>query len=171
VVSLHLYDTARRELREFHPQCAGRASLYVCGATVQGVPHVGHVRSSLDFDVLRRWLEHSGYRTTLVRNVTDIDDKILTKAEAAGEPWWQWAATHEREFAAAYDVLGCLPPSVEPRATGHVTEMVELIERLIARGHAYAGPPDPEHGRLGRQHHHRLGASARVLGSAASSPH
>jgi cysteinyl-tRNA synthetase len=137
-VSLHLYDTARRELREFHPQCAGTASMYVCGATVQGVPHVGHVRSGLDFDVLRRWLAHSGYDVRLVRNVTDIDDKILNKAEAAGRPWWEWAATHERAFAAAYDALGCLPPSVEPRATGHITEMVELIERLVESGHAYA---------------------------------
>src|SRR4051794_10724505 len=90
-VSLHLYDTARRELREFHPKHAGTASMYVCGATVQGVPHVGHVRSGLDFDVLRRWLAHSGYDVLLVRNVTDIDDKILNKAEAAGRPWWEWA--------------------------------------------------------------------------------
>jgi cysteinyl-tRNA synthetase len=137
VVSLHLYDTAARALREFHPQHEGRASLYVCGATVQGVPHVGHVRSSVDFDVLRRWLAHGGLDVTLVRNVTDIDDKILSKAAEAGRPWWEWAATHEREFTAAFDALGCLPPSVEPRATGHVTEMVELISRLIDAGHAY----------------------------------
>ena len=137
-MSLHLYDTARRAPREFHPQCAGTASMYVCGATVQGVPHIGHVRSGVNFDVLRRWLLRSGLDVTLVRNVTDIDDKILAKAAEAGRPWWQWAATHERAFAAAYDALGCLPPSAEPRATGHVTEMVELIERLIASGHAYA---------------------------------
>jgi cysteinyl-tRNA synthetase len=136
-VSLHLYDTAQRALREFHPQCAGTASMYVCGATVQDVPHVGHMRVAVAFDVLRRWLEHSGYDVHLVRNVTDIDDKILRKADEAGRPWWEWAATHERAFAAAYDALGCLPASVEPRATGHITEMVELIERLIAAGHAY----------------------------------
>ena len=137
MVSLHLYDTAARALREFRPQHEGRASLYVCGATVQGVPHVGHVRSSVDFDVLRRWLAHGGLDVALVRNVTDIDDKILTKAAEAGRPWWEWAATHEREFTAAFDALGCLPPSVEPRATGHITEMVELISRLIDAGHAY----------------------------------
>jgi len=136
-VSLHLYDTAARALREFRPLRPGTASMYVCGATVQGVPHVGHVRSGLDFDVLSRWLAHTGHEVLLVRNVTDIDDKILTKAAAAGEPWWAWAATHERAFTAAFDALGCLPPSVEPRATGHVTEMVELIERLLAAGHAY----------------------------------
>ncbi len=137
MVSLYLYDTAARALREFRPQYEGRASLYVCGATVQGVPHVGHVRSSVDFDVLRRWLAHGGLDVALVRNVTDIDDKILTKAAEAGRPWWEWAATHEREFTAAFDALGCLPPSVEPRATGHITEMVELISRLIDAGHAY----------------------------------
>src|SRR2546423_11324871 len=100
--------------------------MYVCGATVQGNPHIGHIRRGLNYDVLRRWLERTGLDVTLVRNVTDIDDKILTKAAAAGRPWWEWAATHERAFAAAYQVLGCLPPSYEPRATGHVPQMVEL---------------------------------------------
>src|SRR4051795_2387299 len=89
--------------REFVPLRAWAASIYVCGATVQGLPHIGHVRSSLNYDVLRRWLTHGGLDVTLVRNVTDIDDKILTKAAAAGRPWWEWAATHERAFAAAYD--------------------------------------------------------------------
>lgn len=116
--------------------------MYVCGATVQGMPHIGHVRSSLNYDVLRRWLTRSGYDVTFVRNVTDIDDKILRKAREAGRPWWEWAATHERAFSAAYDALGCLPASIEPRATGHVTQMVELIERLIAGGHAYAAGGD-----------------------------
>ena len=137
-MSLHLYDTATRAAREFRPLRPGTASMYVCGATVQGVPHVGHVRSTLNFDVLRRWLVHTGHDVLFVRNVTDIDDKILTKADAAGEPWWAWAATHERAFTAAFDALGCLPPSVEPRATGHVTEMIDLIGRLIDSGHAYA---------------------------------
>src|SRR4051794_9447837 len=133
--------------------------MYVCGATVQGVPHVGHVRSGLDFDVLRRWLAHTGNDVLLVRNVTDIDDKILRKAAEAGRPWWEWAATHERAFEAAYRALGCLPASVEPRATGHITQMVELIERLIDRGHAYASGGDvyfavrtqPDYGTLSRQ--------------------
>jgi len=105
---------------------------------VCGVSHSGHVRSGLDFDVLRRWLARTGHQVTLVRNVTDIDDKILGRAAAAGRPWWEWAATHERAFRHAYDVLGCLPPSVEPRATGHITEMVELMARLVGSGHAYA---------------------------------
>src|SRR5688572_2067788 len=137
-VTLHLFDTATRSQREFVPLRAGAASIYVCGATVQGIPHIGHVRSSLNYDVLRRWLTYSGLDVTFVRNVTDIEDKILTKAAAARRPWWEWAATHEREFLAAYDALGCLPSSIEPRATGHVTQMVELMERLIGSGNAYA---------------------------------
>ena len=138
-VTLHLFDTATRSQREFVPLRAGAASIYVCGATVQGIPHIGHVRSSLNYDVLRRWLTYGGLDVTFVRNVTDIEDKILTKAAAARRPWWEWAATHEREFLAAYDALGCLPSSIEPRATGHVTQMVELMERLIGSGNAYAG--------------------------------
>ncbi|MGH3684961.1 MAG: cysteine--tRNA ligase [Pseudonocardiaceae bacterium] len=141
-MNLHLYDTATRSLREFVPLRPRTASIYVCGATVQGVPHIGHVRSALNYDVLRRWLMASGHDVLLVRNVTDIDDKILTKAADAGRPWWEWAATHERAFEDAYTALGCLPPSVLPRATGHVSQMVELMARLIDRGHAYAAGGD-----------------------------
>jgi cysteinyl-tRNA synthetase len=129
-------------LREFHPVRSGTASIYVCGATVQGVPHIGHVRSGLNFDVLRRWLARDYADVLLVRNVTDIDDKILTKAAAAGRPWWEWAATHERAFEEAYLALGCLPPSIAPRATGHVPQMIELMQRLIGSGHAYAEAGD-----------------------------
>lgn len=116
----------------------GHVSVYLCGATVQGVPHIGHVRSGIAFDVLRRWLAYNGTDVLFVRNVTDIDDKILRKAADAGRPWWEWAATHERAFSAAYDALGVLPPSAEPRATGFITQMVTYMERLIERDHAYA---------------------------------
>ena len=158
-MTLRLFDTATRKQREFVPLRAGAASIYVCGATVQGHPHIGHVRSGLNFDVLRRWLAHGGLDVTLVRNVTDIDDKILAKAAEAGRPWWEWAATHERAFQAAYRALGCLPPSIEPRATGHVPQMIDLMQRLIDRGHAYAAEgnvyfsvaSDPEYGALSGQ--------------------
>ncbi|MFT3716797.1 MAG: cysteine--tRNA ligase [Gordonia sp. (in: high G+C Gram-positive bacteria)] len=136
-MTLRLYDTAAREIRDFVPLRPGTASVYLCGATVQGVPHIGHVRSGIAFDVLRRWLAHGGLDVLFVRNVTDIDDKILTKAADAGRPWWEWAATHEREFTAAYDALGVLPPSAEPHATAFVTQMTEYMQRLIDRGHAY----------------------------------
>jgi len=120
----------------------GTASIYVCGATVQGLPHIGHVRGVLNYDVLRRWLLHRGLDVLMVRNVTDIDDKVLAKAKAAGRPWWEWAATHERAFEAAYDALGCLPPSIAPRATSHVPQMIELMRRLVDGGHAYASGGD-----------------------------
>ncbi|MGB2720148.1 MAG: cysteine--tRNA ligase [Rhodococcus sp. (in: high G+C Gram-positive bacteria)] len=137
-MTLHLHDTETRALREFTPLVPGHASVYLCGATVQGEPHIGHVRSGVAFDVLRRWLLAHDYDVAFVRNVTDIDDKILNKARDAGRPWWEWAATYERSFTWAYDRLGVLPPSAEPRATGHITQMVRMIERLIERGHAYA---------------------------------
>ncbi len=137
-MTLHLYDTATRTLREFTPVREGHVSVYLCGATPQAVPHIGHVRSGVAFDILRRWLLASGYDVAFVRNVTDIDDKILTKAAENGRPWWEWVATHEREFTRAYDALGVLSPSTEPRATGHVTQMIEYMHRLIASGFAYA---------------------------------
>ena len=136
-MSLHLFDTATRRARAFVPLHDGEVGIYVCGATVQAPPHIGHMRMALAFDVLVRWLRRSGYRVTLIRNVTDIDDKILARSAAAGVPWWAWAQQHEREFTAAYDALGCVPPTYEPRATGHVTDMVELMARLVERGHAY----------------------------------
>jgi len=139
---LRLHDTYTGSVRDFVPLRPGQASIYLCGATVQGLPHIGHVRSGVAFDVLRRWLLAKGFDVAFIRNVTDIDDKILTKAAEAGRPWWEWAATHERAFAAAYDALGVLPPSAEPHATGHITQIVELIERLIDTGYAYTGDGD-----------------------------
>ncbi|MGZ4507509.1 MAG: cysteine--tRNA ligase [Blastococcus sp.] len=155
-MSLRLYDSAARAVRAFTPLRAGQASVYVCGLTVQGPPHVGHVRAALAFDVLRRWLTFGGLDVTYIRNVTDIDDKILAKAAAHGVPWWAWAYENERACTRAYDVLGVLPPTYEPRATGHVTDMVALMARLIERGHAYAVDGDvyfdvrsfPEYGAL-----------------------
>lgn len=111
--------------------------MYVCGATVQAAPHIGHMRSAVAFDVLVRWLRRTGLKVTYIRNVTDIDDKILVKSASAGEQWWAWAALHERKFTDAYDALGNLLPTYEPRATGHMSDMVELMERLVERGHAY----------------------------------
>jgi len=137
-MSLSLYDTASRSHRPFMPMVPGKASIYICGATVQAQPHVGHVRSAVSFDVLVRWLSANGCDVTLVRNVTDIDDKILHKAVHEERPWWAVAADYERAFGHAYDILGCVRPTVEPRATGHITQMIELMERLIERGSAYA---------------------------------
>jgi len=136
-VTIALYDTSSRSLREFVPIESGKAGIYLCGATVQAPPHVGHIRSGVAFDVLRRWLIARGYDVTFIRNITDIDDKIINKAKDEGVPYWLLAMRNERAFADAYEVLGCLAPTYEPRATGHITEMVTLMQRLIAGGHAY----------------------------------
>ncbi len=134
---LNLYDTASHAVSPFRPIRPGHVGIYVCGATVQSSPHIGHIRAAVAFDIVRRWMLRLGYDVTFVRNVTDIDDKILDKAAAAGQQWWARAYYYEREFTRAYDTLGVLPPTVEPRATGHIPDMVELIERIIRNGHAY----------------------------------
>ncbi len=141
-MTLRLYDTAARAVREFVPVEAGRAGIYLCGATVQSPPHIGHLRSGVSFDILIRWLEFSGYAVTFCRNVTDIDDKVIHAAAHEGVPWWQVAQRNERAFSRAYDVVGCRPPTVEPRATGQVPEMIALMRRLIDGGHAYASDGD-----------------------------
>ena len=165
---MRLYDTSTRSVRDFTPLVPGEVSMYVCGATVQSSPHVGHIRSGVAFDVLGRWFRVQGLKVTLVRNVTDIDDKILAKEGTENRPWWAVAAHYEREFQLAYNILGCTPPTVEPRATGHITQMVELMEQLIERGHAYAVDGDvyfdvrsfPEYGALSGQRIDDLQAAA-----------
>jgi len=136
--SLNLYDTLARTTSEFVPLKKGEVGIYLCGATVQAPPHIGHVRSGVNFDILRRWLIKSGYNVTFIRNVTDIDDKILHKAVHEEMPWWAVAMKYERAFTEAYAALNVLPPTYEPRATGHVTQMIELMQLLIEKGAAYA---------------------------------
>ena len=161
-MSLQLYDTASRAVRPFVPVVPGKVSIYHCGLTVQASPHLGHIRKEVVFDVLRRWLAYRGYEVTVVANVTDIDDKILEKSAEAGVPWYAHAYRFERELHEAYAALGCEPPTYEPRATGHIPEMIELIEILLERGHAYVaadGSGDvyfdvrswPEYGALSHQ--------------------
>ena len=140
--ALRLYDSAARAVVPLAPTAApGLVTIYLCGATVQGSPHIGHMRSGIAFDVLRRWLERGGQEVRLIRNVTDIDDKILSKSAAAEPPvpWWAWAQRFEREFDAAYRALGVAAPTYEPRATGHIPEMIDLVQRLLDAGHAYIG--------------------------------
>ena len=144
---MRFYDSATSSIRDFEPVVPGEARIYYCGATVQGEPHVGHIRSALVFDQLARWMRYRGFKVTTVRNVTDIDDKILAKSvesaqstytgEHPNEQWWALAYRYEKVFARAYATLGIDPPTYEPRATGHIPEMFELIQRLIDRGHAY----------------------------------
>lgn len=134
---LHLYNTLTRDISPFKPITPGKVGIYLCGATVQAPPHIGHIRSGINFDILRRWLITSGYEVTFIRNVTDIDDKILHNAIHEEMPWWALAQKYERVFTAAYAELNLLPPTYEPRATGHITQMIELISLLIERGKAY----------------------------------
>ncbi|WP_243059016.1 cysteine--tRNA ligase [Nocardioides sp. SR21] len=161
-MTFRLYDTATRDVRDFVPLEEGKAGLYVCGLTVQSEPHVGHVRSAVNFDVLQRWLRLRGYDVTFIRNVTDIDDKIIAKADGFGRPWYSHAAAMKRELDKAYAALNVAPPTYEPLATGHIPEMLELIETLIEKGHAYPaadGSGDvyfdvrswPQYGELTRQ--------------------
>ena len=141
-MNLRLYDTATRSVRDFVPREDGRAGIYLCGVTVQSEPHIGHMRSAVNYDVLRRWLEAGGVRVRMIRNITDIDDKVLAKAMAAGVPFWQIAYANERLLERMYDELGVLAPSYEPHATAHIPEIIQLIERLIGRGHAYESGGD-----------------------------
>ena len=136
--ALNLYDTKSRVVSAFKPLKKGEVGIYLCGATVQAPPHIGHIRSGVNFDILRRWLITSGFNVTFVRNVTDIDDKILHKAVHEEIPWWQVAMKYERAFTDAYNALNVLPPTYEPRATGHITQMIELMQKLIENGSAYA---------------------------------
>ena len=159
-MTLHLHDSLTAGLQPLQPVNPGHVGIYLCGATLQGAPHVGHLRSAVAFDALIRWLRRGGLDVTYVRNVTDIDDKILTKSAEAGWPWWAWAYRFEREFTDAYRTLGVLPPTYEPRATGHIPDQIDLVRRLIDRGHAYEdGRGDvyfdvhsqPDYGSLTRQ--------------------
>jgi cysteinyl-tRNA synthetase len=181
-VNLQLYDTATRSVRDFVPREPGKVGIYLCGLTVQSPPHIGHLRSGVNYDVLRRWLAHSGLEVTFVRNITDIDDKVLAKSVEQGRPFWAIAYKNELALAAAYRSLGVLAPTYEPRATGHIPEMIELISKLIADGHAYAaedGSGDvyfdvssyPEYGALSGQRPEAMLAVEDGAGRAKRDPH
>lgn len=180
-MSIRLYDSLRRETVEFVPRVPGDVSIYVCGPTVQSAPHIGHIRSALVYDLWWRWLEHRGFGVTLVRNVTDIDDKILEKSAGSGSPWWALAHRVEREFQEAASAFGIRTPDHEPRATGDISAMVAMISSLIERGHAYVAddgcgdvyfdvPSWPAYGALTRQSPDDM-ESATDASSAKRQPH
>lgn len=144
--TLRVYNTESHTTSAFHPLTPGQVRMYVCGATVQSAPHIGHMRAAVAFDVVRRWLTRLGYDVVFVRNVTDIDDKILAKAAQANQRWWARAYHYERVFTHAYAQLGVIPPTYEPHATGEMPEMIALVKRLIERGHAYEVLDSAGHG-------------------------
>ena len=179
--AFRLYDTATQSVRPFEPVVPDRVSIYHCGLTVQSGPHLGHIRKEVVFDVLRRWLTWSGYEVTVIANITDIDDKILIKSAEAGMPWFAHAYRFERELHDAYAALGCLPPTYEPRATGHIPEMIEMIKVLIERGHAYPAPDSsgdvyfdvkswPAYGSLVPSEHRRHGTGGRLRSPRKEGP-
>jgi cysteinyl-tRNA synthetase len=136
-VSLKLFDSKTQSLKDFVPLEKGKVGIYLCGPTVQSMPHLGHLRSALVYDQLVRWLQAIGNDVTLIRNVTDIDDKVLDNAKAEDRSWWGLAFQCEQAFANAYRKINIATPTYEPRATGNIMEMIELIQVLIAKGHAY----------------------------------
>jgi len=136
-VTLKLFDSKTQSLKDFVPLEKGKVGIYLCGPTVQSMPHLGHLRSALVYDQLVRWFETIGHEVTLIRNVTDIDDKVLDNAAAQERSWWGLAFECEQAFADAYRKINIASPTYEPRATANIIEMIELIQELIARGHAY----------------------------------
>lgn len=179
-MSVRIYDSLRAAVVDLEPRVAGHIGMYICGPTVQSAPHIGHLRSALAYDLWRRWLTHRGFAVTFIRNVTDIDDKVLANASDA-EPWFALAYRVELEFTAAYRALGILPPTYEPRATAHITQMLLLIERLIAVGHAYPaadGSADvyfdvrswPRYGELTRQNPDDMAGSSGESARAKRNP-
>jgi len=134
-VALELFDSKSQELRVFTPLTSGHVEMYVCGPTVQSAPHLGHLRSALVYDILARWLRASDYTVTMVRNVTDIDDKVLVNA--GDRDWREFAKEVEATFDDAYEKLNILEPTHTPHATEHIDDMIALVEKLIQLGHAY----------------------------------
>ncbi len=176
---VRLNSTLHRAVLPFEPRDEGKVSIYVCGPTVQSEPHVGHGRSAVAFDVIRRYLIWRGYDVTYVRNVTDIEDKIIAAAEESGESVEVLAVRMAERFAAGYQALGVLEPDIEPKATEHIAEIIGLIERLVDRGLAYAAGgdvyfsvrADERYGRLSGRKPDELRAGYRIeVGEAKQDP-
>jgi cysteinyl-tRNA synthetase len=167
---MKLYDTMTRGKEEFVPLVPGEVKIYSCGVTVYDLSHVGHARMLIVFDVITRYLRFAGYRVTFVRNFTDIDDKIIRRANQEGVPAREISERYIAAFHQDMDALGVQAPDVEPRATENVAEMVALIERLVARGYAYPVDGDvyyevrrfPAYGKLSGKNLDELQAGARV---------
>ncbi len=139
-VTLHIYDTMQRRKVEFSPRVPGQVSMYVCGPTVYDVPHIGHGRTALTYDVIRRYLDWSGFDVTVASNVTDIDDKIIARAESEGRTEPDVSAEFTAAYDAEMDALGILQPHSRPHATQFIDGMVDIIEQLIGAGAAYDVP-------------------------------
>ncbi len=169
-MSLHLYNTLTGKDEEFIPLTPGKVRMYVCGVTVYDRSHIGHARALVTFDVIYRYLRFLGYDVTLVRNFTDVDDKIIDRANQRGMPAQELSELYIREFGEDMQALRCLPPTHEPRATQHIPEMIALIEELAAKGLAYTVDGDvyfavdhfPGYGKLSHRRLEDMMAGARI---------
>jgi cysteinyl-tRNA synthetase len=174
-MSLHIYNTLSRALEEFSPLQSGQVRMYVCGVTVYDRPHIGNARSAVAFDVVRRWLETSGHRVAFVRNITDIDDKMIRRAVENGETVRALAERMTALMYADYDALGVLRPTHDPRATDFVPQMLDIVRKLQDKGLAYVAPDQdvnfavrklPGYGKLSGKSLDELHAGERVAVSA-----
>ncbi|HNR14899.1 MAG TPA: cysteine--tRNA ligase, partial [Thermodesulfobacteriota bacterium] len=167
---IKVYNTFSQKKEEFVPLFDGRVNMYVCGVTVYDHAHIGHARAAVIFDVVYRYLKYRGYRVAYVRNFTDVDDKIINRANAEGKSWKEIADTFINEYSEDMQALGVQSPTHEPRATDHITEMIELVSTLIERGHAYELDGDvyfsvgsfSEYGRLSKKNIDEQLSGARV---------
>jgi cysteinyl-tRNA synthetase len=167
---LKLHNTLSGRLEEFVPLVPGKVGMYVCGVTVYDRSHIGHARALVTFDVLFRYLCFLGYEVTFVRNFTDVDDKIIARAQQAGISALDLAEANIRSFGEDVQALACRPPTIEPRATEHISDMVALIQELIGKGLAYPAGGDvyyavdkfPGYGRLAKRKLDDMIAGARV---------
>ena len=169
-MSVKVYNTMTRSKEEFTPRSPGHVRIYVCGVTVYDLSHVGHARSAMVFDVIQRYLRFKGYRVTFVRNFTDVDDRIIRRANAEGVPAAELSERYIQAFREDMAAIGVAPADVEPKATEHIPEMIALIERLVAKGFAYTVNGDVyfeirrfrAYGRLSGKNLDELLAGARV---------
>ncbi|MDN5680008.1 MAG: cysteine--tRNA ligase [Ewingella sp.] len=168
---LKIFNTMSRQKEEFKPIHAGKVGMYVCGITVYDLCHIGHGRTFVSFDVVARYLRYAGYSLKYVRNITDIDDKIIKRAAENGESFTALTDRMIAEMHADFAALGILPPDAEPRATGHIAEIIDIVQKLIDRNHAYVASngdvmfwveSDADYGALSRQDLEQLQAGARV---------
>lgn len=168
---LQIYNTLTQKKEAFKPLQAGKVGMYVCGITVYDLCHMGHARTYLSFDLMVRYLRHKGFEVNYVRNITDVDDKIIKRANERGEDLEQFTEQTIAEMHKDFDSIGLLPADVEPRVTTHIDEIIAVIQRLVDKGHAYQADNGDvlfevstykEYGKLGKQDLEQLNAGARV---------
>ena len=158
-MAIRIYNTLTRTKEDFAPREPGQVSMYVCGVTSYAPAHIGHGRSAVAFDIVRRWLTHRGYQVTFVYNITDVEDKIIAASARESRGWKDLTEGYTEDLLRDLEALRVLPPSVMPRASEHLPEIIALVETLIAKGHAYAldgdvafsVPSFPPYGRLSRR--------------------